>query len=146
MSGLKPPAGHHTITPGMVVPGVSRLIDFLKAAFGAEEVERYEAPDGTVAHAEVRIGDSSLMMGEPFAGFAPMPCMLTLYVDDVDATFKRAVEAGAQSLEEPKNQPYGYRTARVRDPSGNRWSISQVIEELTREEIERRMADMLKGG
>jgi PhnB protein len=139
------PDGHHTITPGMVVPGVARLIEFLEQAFGARVVDRYEMPGGHVAHAEVKIGDSALMMGEPMEGFEPMPCMLSLYVDsgdDVDATYQRALAAGAESLEEPKNQFYGHRSARIVDPSGNKWAISAVVEELTKEDIERRMAEM----
>jgi PhnB protein len=139
------PDGHHTITPGMVVPGVDRLIEFLTKAFGAKAVERYEGPSGHVMHAEVRIGDSVVMMGEPMGEFKPMPCMLAVYVDDVDTTYRRALAAGASSLQEPADQFYGHRTARVRDPAGNHWSIHTVTEELSAEQIRQRMASMGPG-
>jgi uncharacterized glyoxalase superfamily protein PhnB len=145
MARHKIPPGHHTVTPGMVVPGVSRLIEFLEQAFDGVEEQRYEGPDGHVMHAEVRIGDSVVMMGEPLEGFPPMPCMLSVYVDDVDATYRRAIAAGAKSLQEPADQFYGHRTARVEDPSGNKWAIATVIEELSEEEIQRRMAAMAPG-
>jgi PhnB protein len=140
----KIPEGHHTVTPAMVVPGVAKLIEFLEAAFGGRVVDRYDAPGGVVAHAEVQIGDSVVMMGDPMpeAGFPAMPAMLSLYVDDCDAVYRRALSAGATSVEEPANQFYGHRTARVRDPSGNLWAIATVIEELSREEMHRRMPPM----
>jgi uncharacterized glyoxalase superfamily protein PhnB len=96
-------------------------------------------------HAEVRIGDSVVMMGEPLEGFPPMPCMLSVYVDDVDETYRRAIAAGGKSLQEPADQFYGHRTARIEDPSGNRWAIATVLEELSEEEIQRRMAAMAPG-
>jgi uncharacterized glyoxalase superfamily protein PhnB len=142
MPKYKLPEGHHTITPGMVVTGAGRLIEFIQAAFDGVVVDRYDGPGGIVAHAEVRVGDSVVMMGDAQPGFDPMPCMLSIYVDDVDATYKRALDAGATSLQEPQDQFYGHRSARVEDPTGNKWAISAVIEELTREEIERRMAAM----
>jgi PhnB protein len=142
MKSQKIPEGHHSVTPGMVVPGVPRLIDFLKEVFDGVETVRFAMPDGHVAHAEVKIGDSVVMMGEPMGEFKPMPCMLSVYVDDVDATYRRAVAAGGESLEAPADQFYGHRTARVKDPSGNQWSIHTVIEEISNEEMERRMAAM----
>ena len=142
MSQSKLPPGHHTVTPGMVVPGVPRLIEFLAEAFGGVQEQRYDGPNGHVMHAEVRIGDSVVMMGEPIEGFPPMPCMLAVYVDDVDATYRRALDAGAKSLEEPADQFYGHRTARIEDPSGNKWSIHTVVEEVSEEEMNRRMAAM----
>ncbi len=139
------PDGHHVVTPGMVVPGVARLIEFLERAFGGVVVDRYDMAGGHVAHAEVKLGDSVVMMGDPLPGFDPMPCMLSLYVDDVDTVYRRAIEAGAASLAEPENTFYGYRSARVRDPSGNQWAICAIVERLTKEEIERRMAQMKSG-
>ena len=139
------PDGHHIVTPGMVVPHVARLIEFLGKAFGGVVMDRYDMPGGHVAHAEVKLGDSVVMMGEPMGDFEPMPCMLSLYVDDVDAVHRRAVEAGGVSLEEPNDTFYGYRSARVRDPAGNHWAICAVVEKLTKEQIQERMAKMGSG-
>jgi uncharacterized glyoxalase superfamily protein PhnB len=114
---------YHTVTPYLVVPGVPALIAFVTQAFGAAEVQRHERPDGSVAHAEIKIGDSVLMMGEPTDEFTAMPASLYLLVDDADASYARAVEAGATSLRAPEDQPYG-RSAGVRDASGNHWWIT----------------------
>jgi PhnB protein len=145
MAKLPPPEGHHTITPGFSVHNAARVIAFLEKAFGARVVDRYDGPGGSVAHAEVRIGDSVLMLGEVQPGADPLPAMLSYYVDDgdaVDATYKRALEAGASSVTTPENQFYGYRSATVRDVGGNRWTICAVVEQLSREQIQARMARM----
>ena len=138
------PEGHHTVTPYLVVEGVARLIDFLKQAFGAEEKLRMPRPDGTVMHAEVRIGDSTVMMGEPMGEWTPMPGMLHLYVDDTDSMYRRALQAGATSLSEPADQFYGDRTAGVQDPSGNRWWIATHMEDLSPEELTKRHEAVMK--
>lgn len=118
------PEGYHTITPYPVVHGVARLLDFLRDAFGAEELGRYAGEDGRIMHVAVRIGDSVLEMGEPGGQWRPMPSSLHLYVPDVDAVYARAIEAGGESLYEPDLKPYGDREAGVRDPSGNFWYIA----------------------
>jgi len=142
---LPRPAGHHTITPGFAVPGAAKVLDFIQKAFGGEVVDRYDMPGGVIAHCEVRVGDSVVMFGEamPDQGHAAMPASLSLYLDSgnaVDATYKKAVAAGATSVMEPANQFYGYRSATVRDPGGNKWTLCAIVEELTKAEIEQRMA------
>ena len=137
MANVKPtPDGYHTVTPYLKVKGVAGLIDFLKQAFDAVETERLLGPDGKVGHAEVRIGDSVVMMGE--APGDPMPAMLYVYVDDADASYKRALEAGATSLAEPEDQFYGDRTAGVKDPFGNCWYVAERQEDVSPEELRRR--------
>jgi uncharacterized glyoxalase superfamily protein PhnB len=118
------PAGYHTITAYLTVPGAVELIDFVKAAFGAEERFRGTGGAGGV-HCEVRIGDSMLMIGGGGAWRGtPMPTALHLYVPDADAVYRRALEAGGTSLREPTDQPYGDREAGIKDASGNFWYIA----------------------
>ena len=133
------PEGYHTVTPYLVVPGVARLIEFLKQAFGAVEAHApMYRPDGGIAHADLRIGDSHIMLGEPMGQFPPMPAMLYLYVPDVDAVYRRALQAGAASLTEPADQFYGDRNAGVKDPTGNAWWIATHKEDVPPEEMKRR--------
>jgi PhnB protein len=139
------PAGHHTVTPGFAVVGASKVLAFMERTFGGKVVDKYEGPGGIIFHAEVMLGDSAVMFGDAQADaeHAVMPAMMSYYVDtgsDVDATYKRALEHGAKSLIEPNNAFYGYRTATVQDPGGNRWHICAVVEQLSREEIKQRMA------
>jgi len=142
---VKPiPDGYHTITPYLTVQGVPKLLDFLKQAFAAQEIERMMRPDGTVGHAEVRIGDSVVMMGEAGGEWQPMPGALYLYVNDVDAVYKRALQAGAISTMEPMDQFYGDRSAGVKDPSGNQWWIATHKEDVPPEELKRRAEAAMK--
>ena len=105
---VKPiPEGYHSVTPYLIVPGLAKLIEFMKQAFGAVEIERMEGPGGRIMHAEVRIGDSIIMMGEPMGEWTPMPTMLYLYMNDCDAVYKCAIQAGATSAQEPADQFYG---------------------------------------
>jgi PhnB protein len=132
------PEGHHTVTPYLVIPGVAKVIEFVKEAFGATEVSVSRRPDGTIMHAEVRIGDSIIMMGEAPTGGKNFPAMLHLYMEDVDGVYKRAIQAGAKSLREPADQFYGDRTGGVEDAFGNQWWIAAHVEDVAPEEMERR--------
>jgi PhnB protein len=136
---VKPiPDGFHSVTPFLVVPGAAKLLDFLQQAFEAQELHRMQRPDGTIMHAEVRIGDSLVMMGEPMGSSQPMFGSLYLYVHDVDAVYQRALQAGATSTSEPADQFYGDRSAGIKDPVGNQWWIATHKEDVPPEEIARR--------
>jgi PhnB protein len=138
-TAVKPvPAGYHNVVPYLTISGVAKLIDFLAHTFRAKEIERMQRPDGVIMHAEVRIGDSVIMMGEPSAQFKSMPGSLYIYVEDTDATYKRALEAGATSIMEPADQFYGDRNAGVKDPLGNIWWIGTHIEDVPPEEMKKR--------
>jgi uncharacterized glyoxalase superfamily protein PhnB len=144
---VKPiPDGFHAVTNYLTVPGVAKLIEFLQKAFDAGIMERMEGPGGAVMHAQVKIGDSMVMMGEPDprGKYQPRPTNLYLYVTDCDAVYRRAIDAGGKSLEEPKDQFYGDRSSGVEDPSGNYWWIATHIEDVSPEELRRRMAAMVK--
>ncbi len=132
------PEGFHSVTPYLFVEDGAKLIDFLKRAFGAKQFERMENPDGTVRHAQVKIGDSFVMLGKP-QGKA-MPASLYLYVPDCDAVYERALAAGATSVMEPADQFYGDRGGGVTDPCGNTWWIGTHIEDVSSEELQRRAA------
>jgi PhnB protein len=138
------PDGYHTVTPHLINEDASRLIEFLKLAFDAQEVTRLSGPNGRVFHAELRIGDSLVMIGEASGEWKAMPSSLALYVEDVDATYRRALEAGAVSLREPMNQFYGDRSAGVKDHSGNHWWIATHIEDVPAEEIKLRAERWMK--
>lgn len=140
-NAVKPvPEGYHSVTPYIIVPGVAKLIDFAKQVFNATEKERVTQPDGRIMHAEISIGDSVIMLGEPHAGANEMPATLYVYVPDIDATYQRAVNTGARSLREPRDEVYGDRTAGVEDAFGNHWWIGTHVEDVSREEMERRMS------
>ena|SRR5437016_1170607 len=139
---IKPkPDDYHSVTPYLVVEGVPKLMDFLKEVFGAEEKEKMALPDGKIMHAEMRIGDSVVMMGEAGGENKPMPGFLYVYVEDTDETYQRALRAGAMSVREPKNEFYGDRNAGVRDACGNLWWIATHVEDVSDEEMQRRAAE-----
>jgi uncharacterized glyoxalase superfamily protein PhnB len=138
-SKVKPiPKGYHTVTPYLLVKGTAKLIDFLKRAFDAKVFDRMEGPSGKVAHATVRIGDSMVMMGEAHGKWKAMPAMVYLYVKNVDATYKRALRAGAKSVMKPADQFWGDRHGGVLDACGNQWWISTHIENVSPAEVKRR--------
>ena len=106
------------------------LIDFLKRAFGAEEVAKHASPDGVINHAAVKIGDSILEMGEAHGPYPPMPTMFYLYIPNVDELYRRAIEAGGTSISEPTDHPYGDRSGGVQDALGNQWYIATHIKDI----------------
>lgn len=124
------PEGLRDVTIYLHPAGAPKLIDFLKQAFGAEEVARHDSAAGVVAHAKLRIGDSIIEMGEAHGPWQPMPTAIYMFVPDADAVYRRAVEAGATSLWEPTDQPYGDRNAGVQDPFGNQWFMSTHIKDM----------------
>lgn len=121
------PEGLRPVTPFLQPIGAPGLIEFMKQAFGAEEVSRHESPDGAVQHAVVRIGDSMIEMGEAHGEAQPMPPALYTYVEDLEKTYERALKAGATSLQAPKDQGYGDRTAWVKDAWGNTWYLAVPV-------------------
>jgi len=141
MSTVNPiPAGYHSVTPYLIVDGAARLIEFMKQAFGAEEIYRSPKPDGTLGHCQVRIGDSMVELADGNEQWKTMRSALHLYVPDTDAVYRQAMAAGASSLFEPADMFYGDRSGGVVDPSGNHWYIATRQEELSEEEIARRAA------
>lgn len=152
MAKAKPiPEGYHSITPYLIIKGAAQAIEYYKQAFGAAEILRMATPEGTVGHAELRIGDSIFMLGEevPQRGYrAPQgssPVGLMLYVDDVDRVFRQAVAAGGRVEKEVQDQFYGDRSGSLRDPFGHSWTVATHVEDVSEEEMKRRMAQFLAG-
>lgn len=138
------PEGYHSVTPALIVRGASKVLDFVTFAFAAKERIRMTNPDGTIGHAELEIGDSVIMVSDATKEFPPMLSSVHLYVNDTDATYKRALKAGGTSIREPANQFYGDRSAGVRDPIGNIWWISTHIEDVSQADMEKRMKAQAK--
>jgi uncharacterized glyoxalase superfamily protein PhnB len=142
---VKPiPEGYHSVTPYLVVEGAAKLIDFLRQAFDAQETFRMPKPDGTIMHAELKIGDSMVMMGDASETWKAIPSVLYLYVNDADAVYKRALQAGATSTMEPADQFYGDRHGSVKDPAGNVWWIATHKEDVPPEELKKRAEAFMK--
>ena len=139
------PPGYRTLTPGCTLVGAAKAIALYQQVFGARVRTRLDAPDGSVAHAELELGDSLLMLGEASAEFPPHGARLMLYVPDVDAVFARAVAAGCTVKEPLTVQFWGDRTGRVADPHGNEWMIATHVEDVSEEEMKRRMAKLYGG-
>jgi PhnB protein len=137
------PDGYSSVTPMLVVDGAAKLIDFIKETFGAQERMRMPAPDNKVGHAELTLGDSVIMVADATPQFSSSGVGgLHVYVEDVDAVYKKALSAGATSEMEPENQFYGDRSATVVDAFGSRWSIATHVEDVSEEEVMRRMQSM----
>jgi PhnB protein len=143
------PPGHRTVTPQLILDDAAKAIDWYKKALGAEEVARAVGPDGKIIHAEIRIGDSLVMLNDEMGGgkspraFGGSPASLWLYVENCDALFNRAVAAGAKVAAGPMGQLmdqfWGDRSGTVTDPHGYQWTIATRKEDLTSEEIKQRM-------
>ena len=144
------PEGYHTITPSLTLDNAAQAIEWYTRAFGAEEVSRSVGPDGRIMHAEIRIGDSRIMMNDVMMGgkgpqaFGGSPASLWLYVENCDALFTRAVDAGATVQMPLEDQFWGDRGGAVSDPAGYTWWISTRKEDLTRAEMEQRAQEFFK--
>jgi len=132
------------VTPAFRGPGCGRAIEFLQQAFGAKIVQRYDAPDGTVAHCELRIGDSLIMCGD-CGPDQVWHLSAMIYVKDCDAAYQRALAAGATAKEPPADQFYGDRNGRVIDPFGNEWVVATHKEDVSKKEMAKRMAALMGG-
>lgn len=149
MSAVRPiPQGYHSITPSLTCKNAAAAIEFYKQAFGAKEIFRMPTPDGRVAHAELMIGDSRMMINDefmPMAAIAPgiRPAYLFLYVEDADTTFNNAVKNGARADMPLENQFWGDRFGKVTDPFGHQWGIATHIEDVAPAEMERRSAEAM---
>ena len=140
------PKGYHTVTPSLVVAGAAKAIDFYKKALEAQEVMRFPGPDGTIMHAEIRIGDSTIMLGDEMPehggrgpkSYGGTPVAFFVYRDNVDAAWKRAVDAGATPIMPLVDQFWGDRAGCLEDPFGHRWWLAQHVEDLTPEELKKR--------
>jgi PhnB protein len=132
------PEGYHSITPSISVDGAQKLIGFLKEVFGAKERMLMPGPGGKIMHAEFEIGGSAIMVADTMPGCPARSNSLYVYVEDVDAAYKRAFQAGAKSEREPQDMFYGDRTAAVADPFGNFWGIATHIEDVSPKELKKR--------
>jgi len=148
---FKPP-GYHSVTPYLSLRDAKAALEFYARAFGAELVLKLDMPDGSIAHAELRIGDSIVMMSEEnpeWGNRSPQslggsPVSLMIYVPDVDDAFRRAIEAGATQVRAVEDQFYGDRTGTLKDPYGYQWTLATHVEDVSTEEAQRRMAALLE--
>ena len=147
------PEGFHTVTPQLILENTAQAIDWYKRALGAEELSRAAGPDGKLMHAEIRVGDSRLMLNDEMGGgkspraLGGSPISLWVYVEDCDALFNRALAAGAQisgPMGKMTDQFWGDRSGTLTDPFGYRWSIATHKEDLTRDQMEERGAEFFK--
>lgn len=150
---VKPiPEGYHAVTPYLIVKGAARAIEFYKQAFGATEIMRFPGPDGGIAHAEIKIGDSVVMLSDtPMGGefrdpqaLGGSPIGLMIYVPEVDKTFKNAVSAGAKQSRAVVDQFYGDRSGTLIDPFGHVWTVATHVEDVSPQEMQKRMSEMKK--
>jgi PhnB protein len=138
------PEGFHTITSYFIVNNGKAFIDFVKNAFGAAEQRISTMPDGRIMHAQLKIGDSIIMMGEATNDWQPMPSVIYMYMQDIDEVYNNAISAGGKSLRQPINEFYGDRVCGIEDPTGNQWWIATHIEDVSPEEMKKRENEMMK--
>lgn len=139
------PKGYHTITPNLVIRDAAKAIDFYKKAFGAEVIAQMGGPGGKVLHAELKIGDSIIMLGDEIPemntkgpkSYGGSPVSFYVYVEKVDAAWKRAVDAGAKTVMPLTDMFWGDRTGRLEDPFGHLWSLAQHVKDVTPEEMKK---------
>lgn len=141
---VKPiPEGYRTITPYLTVKGAKTLINFLERAFGAKNMRQTVRPDGSIANAEVLIGDSMIMIADGTENWLPVQTSIYLYVENCDAVYHKAIEEGGETLLEPQDMFYGDRNAGIKDLCGNMWWIATHIENVSDEEIQNRMEEQV---
>ncbi|MGH8242173.1 MAG: VOC family protein [Steroidobacteraceae bacterium] len=146
------PVGYHSVTPYLVMRDAARAIDFYKRALGAKELFRFDAPGGKIGHAEIKVGDSVIMLADemPDMGYRGPQSLggsavsLMVYVEDVDSQFKRATDAGAKVKQDVKDQFYGDRSGTFEDPFGHVWTIATHVEDVSEDELAKRAAAMHK--
>ena len=146
------PDGYHAVTPYLIVKGATRALEFYKRAFGAVELLRMDGPDGTIGHAEIAVGKAQVMLADenPSMGIKSPDTLggtsvsMFVYVKDVDAFFKRALDAGAKELKPVADQFYGDRMGFLMDPFGHQWGFATHVEDVSPEEMARRAAAMAK--
>ena len=151
MAAVKPiPDGYPRVTAYLAIDGAGEAIEFYKKIFGAKERMRLPGPDGRIGHAEIQLGDSVIMMSDAMPEMGSVDpkklggtaVTLVVYVEDVDATFKNAIKAGAKETQAVEDKFYGDRAGQIEDPWGHRWSIMTHVEDVSPEEMEKRMAAM----
>lgn len=142
------PEGYHSVTPYLSIKGAAAAIDYYKEVFGATELFRMPGPEGKIGHAEIKIGNSPIMLADEYPDMEFLspktlggtPIGLMIYVDDVDTMFKNAIGAGAKELKPLQNQFYGDRSGTLKDPFGHVWTVATHVEDVAPEEMERRAA------
>lgn len=142
------PEGYHSVTPYLSIKGAAKAIDYYKQVFGATELFRMAAPDGKIGHAEIKIGNSPIMLADEFPEMefvSPQtlggsPIGLMIYVDDVDTMFNQAISAGATEVKPLQDQFYGDRSGTIKDPFGHVWTVATHVEDVAPEELQKRAA------
>jgi PhnB protein len=148
-TNVKPiPEGYHSVTPYLIIKGAAEAIEYYKKSFGATELFRMPTPDGKIGHAELKIGDSPIMLSDEHPDLGHVgpqtlggtPVGIMIYVDDVDTIYKRAISGGGQEVKPLQDQFYGDRSGTLKDPFGHMWTVATHVEDVAPAEMEKRMA------